>query len=424
VRGPRWLLAAAAIGLLGGSALVVGPSTRAEAAPLVSFRSVAGSDGMRQVVTRPDAPLSSQVVDAGLPSTQTAIDNLGNSQAYGSFLYPGETVLSGPGLVSGVIGQSLPGYPIIAASSDPSVPSSDASQGPLQMKASSTPTSSTATSSFASPQSGVGRLVATAKSDVDPSAGSMQALSTSEATGVDVAGVLRLSSVRSSAKAAFVHGATTAPSSSLEIGETSVAGVRVVLTPQGLSLPGQTLPLPDGSPVLKPLSDAGVVVELVAPEKLPGGIRSGGVRVTTTQDTPDGDSATVSYTFGQSYALVTGTVDQSLLVPTVTEAPSAGPTAGGTTGSTGGVVTPPVGPGPPIGSEPPPAVAGPLPSTGSVAPPQVSGPSTPVALSRSTLPFARMDSLSFYLVLVLAGAVTLAAQQALRRFGVSSTWTS
>lgn len=402
-----------------GAVAALGPTAPARAASLVSFRSVAGSDGMRQVVTRPDAPLSSQVVDAGVPSTQATVDNLGNSQAYGSFLYPGETVLSGPGLLSGPLGQSLPGYPVIAASSDPSVPSSDASQGPLQMKASSTPTSSVASSSFASPQSGVGRLVATAKSEVNPGAGSMQAVSASEATGVDVAGVLRLSSVRSSAKAAFVNGAATTPSSSLEVGETSVAGVRVVLTPQGLALPGQSVPLPDGSPVLAPLADAGVTVELIEPEKVPGGIRSGGVRVTTSQATPDGGSATVSYTFGQSYALVTGTVDQSSLVPSVPEVTVPDPG-----GSTGGVVAPPLVPGPPSTSGPVPGIVNPLPSTGSVTPPQAAGPSAPVALTRASLPFAQMDSLSFYLVLVLAGAVTLAAQQALRRFGVSSTWTS
>ncbi|MCU1596117.1 MAG: hypothetical protein JWO12_3509, partial [Frankiales bacterium] len=268
----RLALGLTALGVLGGAALIVAPSTTAHAASLVSFRSVAGSDGVRQVVTRPDAPLSSQIVDAGLPSTQATVDNLGNSQAYGSFLYPGETVLSGPGLLSGVVMQSLPGYPVIAASNDPSVPSSDASQGPLQMKASSTPTSSTATSSFASPQSGVGRLASTAKSEVDPGAGSMQAASTAEATGIDVAGVLRLSSVRSSARATFVNGAAAAPTSTLEVGDTSVAGIRVVLTPQGLALPGQAVPLPDASPVLKPLSDAGVTVELVKPEKLPGGI--------------------------------------------------------------------------------------------------------------------------------------------------------
>ncbi|MCU1595452.1 MAG: hypothetical protein JWO12_2844, partial [Frankiales bacterium] len=189
--------------------------------------------------------------------------------------------------------------------------------------------------------------------------------------------------------------------------------------PQGLALPGQAVPLPDASPVLKPLSDAGVTVELVKPEKLPGGIRSGGVRVTTTQATPDGGSATVSYTFGQSYALVTGTVDQSSLVPTVPEAPV--PTGDG---STGGIAGPPIAPQPPTDPGPVPAVVAPPPVVGSVTPPESAPLGAPLALSRSSLPFAQMDSLSFYLVLVLAGVVALAAQQALRRFGVSSTWTS
>jgi hypothetical protein len=399
---------AAAAGFLG-----TGVHAPAHAAALVSYHAVAAADGMRQMVIRPDAPLSSQVVDAGVPSAQASIDNLGNSQAYGSFLYPGESVLSGPGLVSGVIKQSLPNYPVIAASSDPATPQQDASAGPLQMQAKSGPTSSEASSSFASPQSGVGRLVASAKVTGNPASGTLSAISTGEATPLDVAGVLTLSAVRSHAEATLSGGQVTTKTS-LAIGDVAVAGVRVVLTPEGLTLPGQSVPLPDTSPITAPLRQAGVTVELLPSEKLVGGVRSGGVRITTKQDTPEGGSATVSYTFGQASALVAATVDQSDGGPPVV-IPST-PVVDPSTGS----VTPPL-----TGSQPPPPDlgTGPGPTT---APAPTTGGSVPVlpTTASAVVPYTRMDTLSFYVVLFLAAAVALTSQRVLRRFGVSSTWTS
>jgi hypothetical protein len=408
--------------LLSGAVLVglTGPSP-AGAVDLVNFNAQANADGVRQTVTRPDAPLSSKVEDTAVPSAQASIDALGNSEAYGSFLYPGASALSGPGLASGVIagfvpGTSVPSYPAIASSSSPSKPNDDASQGPVVIKASSTPEMSMGTSTFTQPGAGVGRLSALATVTADRSVGTLTATASSEATAVDVAGVLSMSSVKSKAEAHLVAG-VVASSSSIEVGDLNVAGVRVVLTDKGLALPGLSQPLPDTSPVLKPLKDAGVTITLVQPEKLRDGARSAGVRVTRFQATPDGNSVTVDTVFGQTIAAISATVDQTSLdgPPIITPPP---PSSGGT----GGVVAPP----PPTATLPAvspvtPAPGGTNPQT--VAPQPAAAPiqATPVS---GVAPFARMDTLSFYLVLVLAGAVAFAAQKALRRFGVRSTWTS
>jgi hypothetical protein len=222
-----------------------------------------------------------------------------------------------------------------------------------------------------------------------------------------------MSSVRSSATAALADGKVKT-SFTLEVGDMSVAGVRVVLTDKGLVLPGQTVPLPDTSPVLKPLEDAGVAVELVQPEKLNGGIRSGGVRVVTTQATPDGSSVTQSYTFGQSLAVVAATSDDTPLsaAPNVGAAPpAAAPQPAGTV--SGGAVAPGTGAAPQLAPAPEPNQA-----------PAVAGPALVPSAAVGSAPFAQMKTLSFYLVIVLAGAVTVASHAMLRRFGVSATWTS
>jgi hypothetical protein len=405
LRGAALLGCLTIVGLLIASAPVLG----AAAAPLVKFRAVAGADGLRQTVTRPDAPLSSQVADSGVPAAQATLDGLGNSEAYGSLVYPGASALSVPGLLSGIIGQSLPSYPLLASSSDPSQPKDDASKGPASIKAESTATRSAGTTSLDSPSGG--RFAADAEVTGDQGAGTLGALAKSEVSAIDIAGVLRLSSVRTSATSKLNAGKVTS-SSTLEVGETSVAGVRVVLTAQGLELAGQKVPLPDGSPILKPLKDAGLTVEVVAPEKLKGGIRSAGVRVSQTQATPDGSTVTQSYTFGQSYALVAATSDDAVTPPT-TGVTGPAPAPGGplTAGGAQGPPQPSVG-----GTDVAPA---PAPQA-----PAVAGPIQAVPVALGSAPFTHLSTLSFYLVLVLAGVVAVASHKMLRRFGVSATWTS
>jgi hypothetical protein len=396
---------------IGGLLLASAPAPGAAAAPLVKFRAVAGADGVRQTLTRPDAPLSSQVADSGVPSAQAAIDGLGNSEAYGSLVYPGASALAVPGLASGIIGQSLPSYPLLASSSDPSRPKDDASKGPAEIRAASTASRSAGNTSFVSPSGG--RFVADAEVTGDQAAGTLSAVGKSEASAVDIAGVLRLSSVRGSATAKLAGGKVTT-SSTLEVGETSVAGIRVVLTADGLELAGQKAPLPDTSPILKPLKDAGLTVELVAPEKLNGGVRSAGVRVSDTQATPDGSTVTQSYTFGQALAVVSATSDDDVATPSslppdpVAPAPAGGPLAAG---------QPPGAPQTSVGGT---DVAPTQPNQA----PAVAGPVNTVPVALGSAPFTRMSTLSFYLVLVLAGAVAVASHKMLRRFGVSATWTS
>jgi hypothetical protein len=420
----RVLRGAVGVGVTGG-AVLVSWTPPAVAAPLVSFRAVASADGVRQTVTRPDAPLSSQVVDSALPSAQASLDGLGNSEAYGSFVYPGDTAITVPGLLSGAAGTSLPSYPLLASSSDPVRPESDASQGPVVIKASSTPTRSTGLSSSEVPEAVVAKLLATADVTADKAAGRLTALAKGEATAIDVAGVLRISSVRSQAKAQLVSGAVTS-SSSLEVGDLHVAGVRMVLTDKGLVLPGQTVPQPDASAVTQPLTDAGVRVDLLKPEKLVGGVRAGGVRISVVASTPDGSSVTQMLVFGQALALVAATSDQSTTAeppPTISEPPSeqtggsTPPAIGGGGGGGVGGVSPGL-PSPTDDQVPAPQTV----ATPAADPPVNAVNAVPVSLG--SVPFARMDTLSFYLILVLAGGVALAAQKALRRFGVSSTWTS
>lgn len=396
------------------------PQGAAAGAPVEAYEASAAADGVRQTVIRPEAPLSSMLVDIGSPSAQALVNALGDSRAYASFLYPGANVLAVPPLASGPAGRTLPGYPLIAASEDPLVPQADASVGPATVRATSAPNRSTGAATFAAPTTGAGELAATASAQADPLQGSVEASARSAASAVDIAGVLRLSSVRAEARARRGSGRTTS-TSSLHVGDLLVAGARVVLTPAGLSLPGQVVPLPDTSPVLEPLRAAGISVELLPAEELEGGARSGGVRVVIDQRTPDGNKVTVTYVFGQVLAVVSAV--ESVPVGTTSTGPAS------TTGDRR------LEAAPPGQAALEPAAALPLPpalaEAVQQAPPAalaVEAPKLPHVGVRqvvlSAAPFTQMDALSFYLVLVVTAAAALVAQFSLRRWGVRPSWRS
>lgn len=408
------LAVAAAVGLSG--VLLGAPAPAAALDGLDAYSATAAADGLRQTVTRPESVLVDQVVDAGTPSAQALLDGLGDSKAYGSFVYPGELLLSVPGLLSGPVGQTLPGYPLIASSTYPTVPKADASQGPLAMSASSSPTSSTGSSSFASSGPGFGRLAAMAHVTVDRASGTVTADASSRTEALDVSGVLRIASVSARAEVRRSGGRDTA-TSSVEVGDITVAGFRVVLTSKGLTLPGQTVPLPDTSPILGPLRDAGVSVELVPSQHLAGGIRSGGLRITVLQTTPDGGEIRTDYTLGQAIALVTSTAAAPQAPPLP---PAAAPGAtfapnAPTPGDLGLVQQPAAAPGAPRAAAVPKLRAQPTIADRAASAGQ---------RSLAALPFGEFDTLSIYPVLVLAASTAFASQLFLRRSGVRPIWTS
>lgn len=408
VRPLRWLA------LLAASPLVAPLwwSRPAQAAPPpASFRASAAADGIRQQTIRPEAPLSDEVADAATPSAQAAIDSLGDSNAYSSFLYPGANALSVPGLLSGAAGRSLPSYPIIATSDYPSQPRQVTSAGPAEMSAGSTADASTATSSFVSPGSGVERLDAAATASIDRRASIVTATASSDMSALSVAGVLRISSVRASATATSRSGHITS-SSSLEIGSTSIAGVAVVLTPAGFALPGQRVALPDLSPVLTPLREAGVTVELLGSDTLRGGVESGGLRISLNQHTPDGGSATVSFLLGQARAVVAAL--DGVGAPSATQAPAVLGAPGG-----GGAEHVAADPGAANSTQPvsPNGVAA-LNSAATPLVPASSPPLGPVSPVASATGRAAQSVISIYLILVFGGATVLVAQALLRKLGV------
>src|SRR5262249_5361966 len=98
-----------ALGVLGVLALLVlaAPDDAAQAAP-AGFGASSSAFGARVTMNISKAPLVPNIVDGGGPLAQTPLDSLGTSVALASFPYPGDVVLTLPGLVAG-LGPQAPG---------------------------------------------------------------------------------------------------------------------------------------------------------------------------------------------------------------------------------------------------------------------------------------------------------------------------
>jgi hypothetical protein len=119
----RW--AAPGLGLL---ALLVGGPLGAAAQGAEGFKgtfgALASADAVRVTWLVPHAPVSDTVFDAGGPSAQATLDSLGASQAWASYPYPGENVVTGPAIIAGASGGqiNLPAYPFWVGSDYPTTP--------------------------------------------------------------------------------------------------------------------------------------------------------------------------------------------------------------------------------------------------------------------------------------------------------------
>src|SRR5581483_1835738 len=100
-------------GLLPASYLAVTGLTVSPAEAFAgTFSATAWADAVRYSFIVPSAPGSSTVTDVGGPSTQARLDALGDSRAFASFPYPGDLIVTLPGLFRGLSGIPLPGeYP-------------------------------------------------------------------------------------------------------------------------------------------------------------------------------------------------------------------------------------------------------------------------------------------------------------------------
>lgn len=329
-----------------------------------SFSGKASAEGIRSRVAVTDFLIFEDLVDGGGPAAQAALDSVGESTAFASVPYPGELVVSAPGLIGVATGRSVPGYPFFVSSQHPSDPKKDVDVPGYRLHA-----ASTLKESAAEAQTGVtgqSSSRGTAAARVASSNGDVvaNAESTSEMQGE----AFTLSRTRSTARVVRAASGKVTRTSSLEVGELSVGGVDVGVYESGLVVGGTTIPLNGLDTVTDVVARGGVTVRFLPATRSKNGIVSAGLEITTSSKLPNGAVAKVTHVVGRSSASAEATTFGTA-------------TTSGATTSDRGPSTAPSPAGPSAGSEP--TVD---PGTDAAAP--VTGAGPPVASSGSTAPSA------------------------------------
>lgn len=292
----------AAVPILIGAAPLV-RATDAQAA--LSFTATAAADVVHMTYVVKDAPVSETIFAGGSPSASALLDAIGNSTAIAAASNPGDQITALPGTARGLYPQlaALPDYPYFAVSRAPGTPTASQEVGPYLLKADSDANSSVASAGGDTVhESGVVLAQASSLAETSTDGRSVTSRATTQASGISVAGV-EIAAVRS--VAAMVSGGKDPQQiSELVVTGLSVAGVPLAFGPQGVSLAGQSTPLPDNSPVANALRDQRIGLRYLEPILTEDSVLTAGIEITSRFQPPDGSPfglTTQSLTLGRSY---------------------------------------------------------------------------------------------------------------------------
>lgn len=371
-----------------------------------SFRAAASAEGVRASVIAEGAPVTNHVVDAASPLAQASLDSTSGSAALGSVAYPGDLVVTAPGLLAGFSGGQtsdlVPPYPLIAVAGSTTTPKSAVDVPGASMRAAADGRHADASAATgAGTEAGSAATVGVSATVI---AGEDDVVTSSASSDVSSVRIGPLVLGRLAADSVTVRGpdAEVTRESSFEVTGVSIEGIDVRITSEGLMVADTALPIPV-SAVQTVLDGAGISLRWIEEEETEDGIVSAGLVVTMVQDLPAVVTpATFAFTFGRAAASVS-TVSLpavGLDVPGTGAAPPTRPSAGGPTQSS---------------VAPSPAVAAP-------AAPAPAAPTQPASLVR-TGAAPLFDLTTFYLVLMVAAACAGAVLELIRHLGVRLRWT-
>ena len=436
LRNSRWWAAAIGAGVLGLA--LVPASARADTGP-ASFAGSSDAFGVNLTVTIPGGPVTSTPVNSGGPTAQSELTSFGTSLGYAAFPDPGETVISAPTLLQGLLSTGLSGlppisipqpppYPFYAQSEAGTQPSDQVGAGPYSLSTTSSDTGTQSTASGGLQDGLIGNvaLVASTSSVKVQSDGSVIAQATSEIQGLKV-GPLAIGDVLSTARETASSDGTVTPSTNLVITGVQVGGLPVSLSGTNLNLPGPSVPLPINSTLQSILASSGLTATVVAPQQFNGEVLAPAVELTGPVN--DLGAGTGPGTF----TLILGGAEAAMQVgagPPATTPTAASPAASSDSsgaGSTNSDATSTNPVSPPISAATGVAASGPTadsPSAGlRLAQPRSAGSLSGRSVDLVSNPLG-FDIRSLYLVLAAAALITAVAAQLMRSLGVRGPWTS
>ena len=429
----------AIVAALFAAALFAGPAvTPTASADSSGLIGVATAQGIRVIYNVPGYLVIETLVDGGGPIAQSTLDTSGKYVGFGSLPYPGENVVSAPGVVAVATGQSLPtGYPFYVEANYPLTKQAELTDptGSYALKSTANPKQVVSAAQFlAGSADAVATGFATRTAATLDDHGTMTTKAETVSRGIDVKGLLQIAKVTSTSETVLTRGARApVTKTQLVIEGASVGGQGVAIGPNGVTAAGQNLPgTPDevSKQLNQALTSAGIGVRMVKSTHVNGGSSSDILEILSTQTVPvpGAPVGTLTYHIGSALSYVLGAgaglleaplgVGGSLNTAGGSASDVAASADAGSSGSSSGSSALAGGVAPSVNRG----------AGGGAATANLSGsPVSDTARRASPALYARdlrSTTRWFYAVLAIGGAALLFAAALWRRKGVQATWVS
>jgi hypothetical protein len=328
---------------------------------LPGFTATASAQAGRASFHVPGFAVVEEIVDAGGPVSQSAVDPVA-SLSYAAMPYPGDLVISGPGLFAGLSGLPSPGnYPFYVSASHPTTPEQSLGDAGavyhLLAKAGPASASGLAKVRGEAGESVTSGARAVTSAVVEGDTVTVAGESVNEGLNLG-SGALRIGSVRSRSVTTYKAG-DAAPLTRTEFTvDGGAAGAsNFGYGPAGLVVAGQGVPIPTGSALEQlntGLAPAGIAIRFVGAENIVGGASADALEITLAGQAPIPGTppGIITLRFGGATSAITlGQGSENSIVPPVGGATGGGDASipGDTPGPPGSM--PPVTPADPHGDD-------------------------------------------------------------------------
>jgi len=255
--------------------------------------------------------------------------------------------------------------------------------------------------------------------------GSVLARAVSDVQSLTI-GPLTIGEMKSTATETLGADGTIKPTTAMVLDGVVIGGLPVSISPEGLDVPGRTVPLPLNSTFASLLSASKISVTVVAAQSYPGRVVAPALQITGPVSAPIVGSAPGTYTLmvgGASAGMMNSVGADTSSAPSSSGPLGGSPVRPPAASTDSGTVPPSAAAG--VGGAPVPAASvEPAPAVADLSPPR--GPAAMTLGPRALRPRAvreNFDITSLYLIVAALAFVMWAAGQLVRLLGVRQTWT-
>ena len=192
---------------------------------------MAAADAARVTVVAVNGPATNVPVDLGAPAAQASLDSLGTNQSFASQPYPGDLLVSAPGLVAGASNGQVtpPNYPLYVSADYPLRPEQAVEQPGYHLKATAAEREAAASAGSGATSENTSAAASAATARVVTEGGAVTGEASSITNGFS-AGPLTIGRISSTASVTRQPDGTLARQSALDIAGAKIGDTTVTIS--------------------------------------------------------------------------------------------------------------------------------------------------------------------------------------------------